>query len=89
MYHSCQSVVDEASGDNLYIEGVVRSLVAVSLYNRDVDESMFEISDEAKTALHDKFAAAVKKGCEGDKDALLAGVVDNAVAEALSRRRTK
>jgi hypothetical protein len=84
MYHSCASVVEEAAGDNAYIDKVVRALTAVSLYNRDVQISEFEISDEAKNALHDKFVAVLKKGCEADKDALLAGVVDDAVADALS-----
>ncbi len=86
MYHSCESVVDEAAGDEGFIEKVVRSLVAVSLYNRDVDISRFTISEEMKTALRDKFIEALKKGCEKDHDALLAGVVDDAVAHALSSR---
>ena len=84
MYHSCASVVAEAAGDNAYIEKVIRALAAVSLYNRNVDISTFEVSDEAKNVLHDKFVAALKKGCEADKNALLAGVIDNAVAMALS-----
>jgi hypothetical protein len=84
MYHSCASVVAEAAGDNAYIEKVIRALAAVSLYNRNVEISAFEISDEAKNALHDKFVAALKKGCEADKNALLAGVIDNAVAVALA-----
>lgn len=86
MYHSCQSVVDEAAGDDNYIAEVVRSLVAVSLYNRDVDKATFEVGADAQTAMHDKFAAAVKKGCEEDKNALLASVVDHAVAAALAKK---
>ena len=31
MDHSCESVVEEAAGDNTYIDKVIRSLVAVSL----------------------------------------------------------
>lgn len=84
MYHSCKSVVDEASGDDAYIDKVVRSLAAVSLYNRDVEISTFAISEGKKTAMHDKFVEALKKGCKKDKDALLAGVIDKAVADALS-----
>jgi hypothetical protein len=83
MYHSCKSVVEEAAGDNAYIENVIRALAAVSLYNRDVQISQFEISDEAKNVLHDKFVAGLKAGCEADNDALLAGVIDKAVSEAL------
>ena len=84
MYHSCKSVVEEAAGDNAYIEKVIRALAAVSLYNRDVQISQFEIGDEAKNALHDKFVTQLKAGCEADNDALLAGVIDKAVSEALA-----
>lgn len=85
MYHSCASAVEEASGDNAYLDKVIRSLIAVSLYNRDATMATFEVSDEAKTAMHDKFVEALKKGCSADKNALLAGVVDHAVTEALSK----
>lgn len=85
MYYSCKSVVEEAAGNDALIDQVVRALIAVSLYNRDVEMSEFEISEDAKTAMHDKFVAALKKGCEDDNDALLAGVIDHAVAEALSK----
>jgi hypothetical protein len=84
MYHSCKSVVEEAAGDNAYIEKVIRALVSVSLYNRDVQISLFEISETAKTTLHDKFVALLQAGCEADNNALLAGVVDRAVSGALA-----
>ncbi len=37
MYLTCQSVVDESNGDNAYVDKVLRALVAVSLYNREID----------------------------------------------------
>jgi len=86
MYHSCESVVEEAAGDEGYIDKAVRAMVAVSLYNRDVEMATFEVSDESKTAMHDKFVAALKKGCEEDHKALLAGIIDHAVADALSNK---
>jgi len=89
MYQSCESVVAEASGDDDYIDKVIRSLVAVSLYNRDVDTSWFTISDDEKTALHDKFVEALQSGCEADKKGLLAGVIDQAVAKALAGKLPK
>lgn len=84
MYHSCTSVVKEADGNEAQVESVIRALAAVSLYNRDVTVPMFDVSDEAKAAMHDKFVEAVTKGCEADKNALLAGVIDHAIAEALA-----
>lgn len=88
-YHSCESVLAEASGDNAYIDRVIRALVALSLYNRDVEISWFEIGDDEKDAMHTKFVEVLKTGCEADKDALLAGVIDLAVAKALSGRQAQ
>jgi hypothetical protein len=86
MYHTCKSVVDESNGDNAYVDKVVRALVAVSLYNREVDIANFAKSDDDKAKLRDKFISELAEGCEDDKNALLAGVIDEAVAEALSSK---
>lgn len=84
MYHTCQSVVAESNGDNAYVDKVVRALVAVSLYNREVDITKFAKSDADKERLRDKFIAELAEGCKDDKNALLAGVIDEAVADTLS-----
>jgi hypothetical protein len=86
MYHTCQSVVDESNGDNAYVDKVVRALVAVSLYNREIDITKFASSDADKAKLRDKFIAELADGCEDDKNALLAGVIDEAVADTLSAK---
>lgn len=83
MYHTCQSVVDESNGDNAYVDKVLRALVAVSLYNREIDIEKFAKSDADKAKLRDKFISELVEGCKEDKSALLAGVVDEAVAELL------
>ncbi len=83
MYHTCQSVVDESNGDNAYVDKVLRALVAVSLYNREIDIEKFAKSDADKAKLRDKFISELVEGCKEDKSALLAGVVDEAVAESL------
>ena len=84
LHHSCASLVSEANGDTQQIESVVRLMVAVSLYNRDVDISEFAKTEDEKEALKGKFIDAVKKGCEADGDSLLAGIVDQAVVHALT-----
>ena len=84
LHHSCSSLVEEAGGDEMQIEIVMRLLVAVSFYNRNIDISEFAQSDEDKDALNKKFIAAIEKGCEEDSDALLAGVVDRAVVHAFT-----
>ena len=86
MYHTCQSVVDESNGDNAYVDKVVRAMVAVSLYNREIDIAKFASSDADKAKLRDKFIAELADGCEDDKNALLAGVIDEAVADTLSAK---
>ena len=86
MYHTCASVVEESEGKNEYVDKVIRALVAVSLYNREVDISKYAKSDAEKTALQEKFAAALGEGCKADNNALLAGVVDEAVAHVLSSK---
>jgi hypothetical protein len=86
MYHTCQSVVDESNGDNAYVDKVVRALVAVSLYNREIDITKYAKSDADKTALRDKFVEDLAEGCKKDKNSLLAGVIDSAVADTLSSK---
>jgi len=84
MYHSCKSVVEEGNSDVDYIEKVVRALVAVSLYNHEIDISKYAKTDADKTALRDKFVEALGKECKRDNDALLAGAIDDAVVTALA-----
>lgn len=85
-YHTCQSVVDESNGDSAYVDTVVRALVALSLYNREVDIEQLAKSDDDKKGLSDKFIAKMAEGCKEDPNALLAGVIDDAVAEALASK---
>jgi len=86
MYHSCKSVVEETKGDAAEIETVVRALVAVSLYNHEIDISKHVKTEAEKTALRDKFVEALGKECKRDKEALLAGAIDDAVIFALSSK---
>jgi hypothetical protein len=83
MYHSCESVVEESKGNTEYIDKVIRALLAVSLYNREIDISKYATTEEDKTALQQKFAAALGEQCKKDNDALLAGAIDTAVASTL------
>ena len=86
MYHTCASVVEESDGKNEYVDKVIRTLLAVSLYNREVDISKYAKSDAEKNALQEKFAAALGEGCKADNNALLASVIDEAVAQVLSSK---
>ncbi len=83
MYHTCATVVEEADGDEAFIYAVVEKLTIVSIYNREIDINDHATSDEDKANLHKVFVAALRNGCADDKNALLAGVVDNAVKSTL------
>lgn len=83
MYHSCASVVEESKGDTAQVDKVIRALLAVSLYNREIDISKYAKTDADKSALQQKFAAALGETCKKDNDALLAGAIDSAVANVL------
>lgn len=83
MYHTCASVVEEADGDETFILAVVEKMTALSIYNRHINIEDHVSSDEDKAQLREAFLAALAEGCAEDKDALLGGVVDNAVKVTL------
>lgn len=86
MYHSCASVVEENGGDEVEITKIIHSLVAVSLYNHEVDVSQHAKTATEKATLSDRFIEAVGAQCKLDGDALLAGVIDDAVVSALASK---
>ncbi|WP_170325983.1 hypothetical protein [Ruegeria arenilitoris] len=83
MYHTCASVIEEANGNDEYVLEVVGKMTALSLYNRQVNIEDHASTDEDKAALRETFLAALTEGCAGDENALLGGVVDNAVKTTL------
>jgi hypothetical protein len=83
MHHSCESVMNNYGDDEEKIAESVRLMVAVSLFNREIDIEK-QIPDEAERAsLKDEFVEALEEACEADPDALLAGAVDTAVKDAV------
>lgn len=86
LHHSCASLVEESGEDTTQIESVVRLMVAVSLYNRDLDLSEIVKTDEEKEGLKSDFIKSVSKACEEDADSLLAGVVDRAIVQTLAAK---
>lgn len=83
MYHTCASVIEESDGDDTFVLAVVEKMTALSIYNREINIEEHATSDEAKAKLRADFLAALTEGCSGDEDALLAGVVDDAVKSTL------
>ena len=83
MYHTCSSVVDETDGDEAMIVDVVGKMVALVFINRNIDIAQYAKTDEEKATVRADFIEALRAGCENDRDALLAGVVDGSVKSTL------
>ena len=83
MHYTCASIAEEADGDEAFVVEVVGKMTALSLYNRQINIEDHATTDEEKAQLREAFIAALSEGCAADKDALLGGVVDNAVKTTL------
>ncbi|MFG6527840.1 hypothetical protein [Sulfitobacter sp. M23508] len=84
MHHSCESVLETYSNDEEAVAGIVRLMVAVSLYNRQIDVIAM-VPDEAKRAqLRDEFTEELEAACDDDPGRLLAGAVDDAVKNTMA-----
>ncbi len=83
MHYTCASIAEEADGDEAFVVEVVGKMTALSLYNRQINIEDHVATDEDKVQLREAFIAALSEGCSADKNALLGGVVDNAVKSSL------
>ncbi|KIC43588.1 hypothetical protein RA28_18160 [Ruegeria sp. ANG-S4] len=83
MHYTCASIAEEANGDEAFVVTVVEKMTALSIYNRQINIEDHATTDEEKAQLREAFIAALSEGCAADKDALLGGVVDNAVKKSL------
>lgn len=83
MHYTCASIAEEANGDEAFVVTVVEKMTALSIYNRQINIEDHATTDEEKAQLREAFIAALSEGCAADKDALLGGVVDNAVKKTL------
>jgi len=83
LHHSCDSLVEVTGADEDAIIGAVRKMVAVSLVNRQIDLAEYATSDERSEELRAEFVEQVRAGCAADRKALVAGIVDTAVKNAL------
>ncbi len=83
LHHSCDSLAEVTGGDEDAIISVVEKMVAVSLINREIDLAEHATTDEEKEKLRAAFIVELEEGCEADRKALLAGIVDSAVKDVL------
>ena len=83
LHHSCDSLAEVTGGDEDSIISVVEKMVAVSLINREIDIADHATTDEEREMLRAAFIVELEEGCEADRKALLAGIVDSAVKDVL------
>jgi hypothetical protein len=84
MHYSCESILAEYPEDEEAVSEIVRSMVAVSLYNRgiNVEEAVPDAAEREKLA--EEFVERLEAECAADPYALLAGAVDASVRDALN-----
>jgi hypothetical protein len=83
MHYSCASLVEDAGKNEERILEVVRMMVGVSFYNRQIDITEYDTNAENLKEIKSRFIAELKEACAKDNDALLAGIVDNSVRKIL------
>jgi hypothetical protein len=81
MHHSCRSAWEAVEGDETALLEMIGPMIAISLYNRDVDLVALAESRGGAEPLRAEFYEVLKDAFVSDHDALLAGVIDHAVAE--------
>ena len=81
LHHSCRSVEEKFGEDDEAVVDVVEKMIAVSLYNREIDFTQIELTPEEGEELWREFADELGDRCADDANALLAGIVDGIVAE--------
>lgn len=81
LHHSCRSVEEKFGEDDAAVVDVVEKMIAVSLYNREIDFTQIELTPEEGEELWREFADELGDRCADDANALLAGIVDGIVAK--------
>ncbi len=84
MHHSCESILANYPDDEEKVAEIVGMMVAVSLFNREVDVEKEIPDEEQRATLKVEFVDRLEQVCEADPDTLLAGAVDIATKDALN-----
>lgn len=81
---SCVGLVDHLENDQDKIENAIGLMFAVSVINRDIDVEAIIQTEEEGNQFRDDIAESIRLACEDDIDALMAGIVDQAVVKAFA-----
>lgn len=82
MYHTCNSLMELADGDEAVATDVLGKIATISIYMRQINIESFSFSDAQQEEAENLFYLTISEGCAEDPDALLAGIVDDAVKAA-------
>ena len=84
MHYSCESILAAYPENEEAVSEIVRSMVAVSLFNRgiNVEAAVPDAAEREQVALD--FIEGLEAACAADPYALLAGAVDASVKDALN-----
>lgn len=81
LHHSCRTAWEATDGDETKLLEMIRPMIALSLFHREIDLiALAEVRGGAE-ALKAEFYETLKDSFLAEPNALLAGVVDRAVAE--------
>lgn len=83
MHHTCGSIVETFGDNEDQIAEIVRGMVILSLYNREIDILAVVEDESDREALGAEFVEELEEACDDDPGMLLAGAVDIAVKETV------
>ena len=82
MYHTCSSLMKLADGDEAVATDVLGKIATISIYMRQIDIESYSFSEAQQEEATELFYLTISERCAEDPDALLAGIVDDAVKTA-------
>lgn len=86
LHHSCESAWQEVRHDQDKLIEMIGVISAVSFYNHDFNiERLRALSDEKQDVLQREFYEEIGDHCRENSQALLAGVVDDALIGAIAK----
>ena len=81
LHHSCRTAWEATSGDETKLLEMIGPMIALSLFHREIDLIALAEERGGVEPLQAEFYETLKNSFLGEPDAMLVGVVDQAVAE--------
>ena len=81
LHLTCNTMVETYQDDEDEMLDAIGLMVAVSLNNRGIDFLQLDLTEQETTEIRAEFADQIGDSCADDADQLMAGIVDQVVAE--------